>query len=175
MRNWSRTHGADRWINIIHRCHDTLRSKTNATRDRTGQAVGRTEDRRSHNSSRTSPSYNQKIVAATAHALRADAERREGLGGLASDGHNDLTALCTRLAVVASLTSASDVATNNGEFDFACGAFAYVTYYQDKDILGSQCTMADMFFWAASQISHCGALSRRCSFFPGPVDRRGFH
>lgn len=41
----------------------------------------------------------------------------------------------------------SQIATNYGEFDFTCGAFANgPSNYQDKDIFGNQCSMTEMIF-----------------------------
>jgi hypothetical protein len=39
-----------------------------------------------------------------------------------------------------------DIATNNGEFNFACGRFAWGTHYADKEIFGNQCPMTGMVF-----------------------------
>ena len=41
-----------------------------------------------------------------------------------------------------------DIATNNGEFDFACASSsgAPSSAYRDKDIFGNQCPLTDMYF-----------------------------
>ena len=39
-----------------------------------------------------------------------------------------------------------DIATNHGEFDFACGGFLNGPYYGDKEIFGNECSLASMTF-----------------------------